>query len=203
MNLQIFSILLIIPYVAIMWQCLELTFIKICDIHILHGHVITRKEQWMKSFGLANIGGAIYVLIEILYRGYSHWTMYLLGGACFIQIGVINEVMQWTTPIEIQVLIGTAIATVNELVAGMIINIGLGLHVWDYSDQPFNLLGQICALFVFFWIFIVIIAIFTDDILRYYLYKEERPRYYTKIFKKTFTLPIPYRKDPDNWCDQH
>ena len=203
MNLQTFSILLIIPYFAVIWQCLEITFTKVSTIHLGHGHIVTRKEQWLKALWLANIGGAIYVCIELLYRGYSHWTMYLLGGICFIQIGVVNEIMKWTTPIEIRVLIGTVIATLNELVAGMIINIGLGFNVWDYSDQPFNLLGQICALFIFFWIFIVLIAIFTDDILRYYRYKEERPLYYTMIFRRTFELPIPHRKDPGNWCEQH
>lgn len=45
------------------------------------------------------IGGFIYVFLEILWRGYSHWTMWLLGGICFVALGLINEVLKWNTPL--------------------------------------------------------------------------------------------------------
>ena len=34
-------------------------------------------------------GGACYNLIEILWRGYTHWSMFFLGGVCFQWGGLI------------------------------------------------------------------------------------------------------------------
>ena len=51
------------------------------------------------------------------------------------------------------------------------------LNVWDYSNIPFNLDGQICLLFSFFWIFISLIAIILDDLLRYVLFDEPYHKY--------------------------
>ena len=33
---------------------------------------------------LTTIGGTIYYNFELIFRGFSHWTMYLLGGICFL-----------------------------------------------------------------------------------------------------------------------
>ena len=37
---------------------------------------------------LGNIGGIVYVFIELLYRGFSHWTMYIVAAISFILIGL-------------------------------------------------------------------------------------------------------------------
>lgn len=47
--------------------------------------------RYVKPFILFGIGGFLYYAIEILWRGYSHWTMFILGGLCFILVGFINE----------------------------------------------------------------------------------------------------------------
>ena len=44
----------------------------------------------MEAF-LFLIGGALYYLIEVLWRGYSHWSMFILGGVCFMIMGLLNE----------------------------------------------------------------------------------------------------------------
>lgn len=135
------------------------------------------------------IGGMVYVLIEILYRGYSHWTMFILGGICFIEIGVENELNpSWDIPIEIQALIGAIIITANEFICGCLINIGYGMNVWDYSNVPFNVMGQICIPFSIAWFFIAIVAIIVDDKIRYVLFREELPHYDSLIFHRTFYL---------------
>lgn len=41
--------------------------------------------------------------------------------------------------------------TAIELVFGLIFNVWLGMNVWDYSNQPFNILGQICPIFSLIW----------------------------------------------------
>lgn len=52
-----------------------------------------------------------------------------------------------------------------------------GWNVWDYSDQPFNLLGQICLSYTLLWIPLSAVAIVLDDFLRCLLFGEEWPRY--------------------------
>lgn len=41
----------------------------------------------LKHAVLAAVGGSVYVLLELALRGRSHWTMFLLGGLCFVLIG--------------------------------------------------------------------------------------------------------------------
>ena len=36
------------------------------------------------------VGGALYYLVELLWRGHSDWTMAVLAGVCFLLIGRIN-----------------------------------------------------------------------------------------------------------------
>lgn len=126
---------------------------------------------------LLGIGGLTYVGIELLYRGYTHWTMFFVGGTAGYCIGLINEVIPWEMPLWKQTLVGTAIVTVIEFVAGCILNLWLNWEVWDYSALPLNLLGQICLPFILAWSALVLCWIFADDYIRYWLWKEERPRY--------------------------
>ena len=130
------------------------------------------------------IGGAIYYEIEILHRGYSHWTMFLLGGLCFVLVGSLNEFIQERYKVDIplfpQMIIGSMIITLLEFITGYIVNIKLGWNVWDYSDKPFNILGQICPGASFAWFWLSLVCILLDDFLRYKLFGEEKRKY--KIF---------------------
>ena len=74
-------------------------------------------------------------------------------------------------------MIGAVVVTVLEFITGLVVNVWLGLNVWDYSDMPLNILGQICLPFSIAWIALSAIAIVLDDYLRYWLFKEEKPRY--------------------------
>ena len=35
-----------------------------------------------KYLFLFDVGGLLYILIELAWRGWSHWTMFILGGIC-------------------------------------------------------------------------------------------------------------------------
>lgn len=131
---------------------------------------------------LFGIGGLLYYVIEILWRGYSHWTMFLLGGFCFVLIGLINEIFTFQIPIVKQMLISTVIITVAEFMCGCIVNLWLGWGIWDYSELPLNILGQICLPYSILWFFLSLIAIILDDYLRNWLFGEEKPKY--KLFKR-------------------
>lgn len=143
-----------------------------------------RGKLLLKYAFLFLIGGLIYMGIELLWRQRTHWTMGIVGGICFVEIGLINEIISWSLSLIGQALIGASLVTINEFIAGVIINIWLGWNVWDYSQLPFNILGQVCLPFFFLWILVSVIAIILDDYLRYRFFDEEWPIYYIggKVF---------------------
>lgn len=138
-------------------------------------------KQLFKYLILWIIGGITYYIIELLYRGCSHWTMFILGGICFLALGLINEIIEWSTPLYKQMLMGSCIITVLEFITGCIVNLLLDWNVWDYSNLPLNILGQICPQFFIIWIPISTFGIIIDDYIRHWVFNEEKPRY--KLFK--------------------
>lgn len=124
------------------------------------------------------LGGIVYVGIELLWRGRSHWSMFIVGGLCFVSIGEINEIFPWDMPLLCQMVISSFIVTGMELFSGIILNIFLRWGVWDYSMLPYNFLGQICLLFSVLWALLSIVGIVIDDILRWKLFGEEKPHYH-------------------------
>lgn len=123
------------------------------------------------------IGGLVYVIMELLFRGRSHISMFFVGALCFIIIGSLNEFYTWQMSVISQMFISSIVITILEFICGLIVNVWLGLNVWDYSNQPYNLMGQICLLFTNLWFFISLIGIVLDDYLRYILFNEEKPKY--------------------------
>lgn len=123
------------------------------------------------------MGGLIYAIIEILYRGYTHWTMIIVGGLAFYFIGLLNEHVKWNVPIINQMAISTVIVTVIEFITGVIVNIILKWNVWDYSNVPLNLFGQICLPFCLIWFVLSFFAIMLDDFIRYWFFNENFPHY--------------------------
>ncbi len=121
-----------------------------------------RGKESMRKFcqtaDLFAIGGGTYGLIEVLWRGYTHWSMALLGGALFLLIGAGNRFLPAGTPLLVRGLAGAGVITAAEFAAGCILNLGLGLAVWDYSDMPFQLLGQICLPYSFLWVVLTMVA---------------------------------------------
>lgn len=133
-------------------------------------------KQILKYIALLIIGGAIYYLIEVVARGFSHWTMFFVGGICFILIGLINEITP-KMPLIKQMVLSSLIITSVEFASGCILNLWLGLNIWDYSDQSFNLLGQISLKHTFYWFLISFVGIVLDDFIRHFLFGEEKPKY--------------------------
>ena len=106
----------------------------------------------IKRYSIFFIIGAIgYAGIEIIWRGYTHWTMALAGGICFIIFSIVAEGFSESNILTRAILCAIGI-TLVELVFGFIFNRLLGMGIWDYSDMPFNLFGQICPLFSLFWV---------------------------------------------------
>ena len=123
------------------------------------------------------IGGFIYIGIELLYRGYTHWTMGIVGGLCFVTVGLLNEGLPWHMCFEIQMLCGGAIITCVEFMAGCVLNLWLHLNIWDYHQLPGNILGQVCPQFAAIWTALSAVIIPLDDWLREKLFGEPRQKY--------------------------
>ena len=113
---------------------------------------------------LAVIGGLTYMGIEILWRGHTHWTMCVLGGMCFALIGLLDE-WQDHPPMLLQMVQGAAIVTALELIVGLIVNRWLGWNVWDYSDMPGNLWGQVCPQFAAAWLVLSWAAVKLENLM--------------------------------------
>lgn len=134
----------------------------------------------MKPFKIPTLfltGGILYILLEIIWRSHSHWTMFFLGGLCFVCLGAINEIIPWEMPLWKQVLIGACIITGLEFITGIIVNLTLHWNVWDYSSMPGSILGQICPQYFILWLPVSLVAIVLDDWLRYWWFREEKPHY--------------------------
>ena len=134
-------------------------------------------QQKSKYLFLFITGGTIYGMIEMLSRGYTHWTMGVLGGICFICLGLINELLSWKTPLVLQMLIGSTIITILEFITGCIVNLWLDWNIWDYSDLPYNLLGQISLFSSIGWIGLSLVGIVLDDYIRWKWFGEDKPKY--------------------------
>lgn len=102
------------------------------------------------------MGYFIYSLIEIINRGYTHWTMSLTGGFILMILYIINS--RKTMTLMKSCFIGSVIITTIEFMVGVFDNIIMNWHVWDYSSMPFNILGQICLLFSCYWFLLCIPA---------------------------------------------
>ena len=108
----------------------------------------------MKRYGtFFLIGGAGYGLIEMTWRGHTHWSMIIAGGICFVIFSEIDARMRGLSLI-FKAAIGAVAVTAVELVFGVIFNIVLKMGVWDYSAIPCNLFGQICPIFSLAWLFL-------------------------------------------------
>ena len=102
-----------------------------------------------KKVAIFALGGGSYVLLELLWRRKSHYSMFLAGGTCLLLVGHLEEV-EPKLPFPLRILAGAGIITMVELAAGLLFN--RQYKVWDYRNVPGNYLGQICLPFSLFWI---------------------------------------------------
>ena len=119
------------------------------------------------------LGGCLYYTLEILWRGYSHVTMWFCGAICLSGIFQIEEAYQ-QKPLYKRALFSALFITAMEFVFGCIFNLWLRLEIWDYSHTPLNLLGQICLPYSILWFFLAFPAAFLCKLIRSAvgLYKE-------------------------------
>lgn len=101
------------------------------------------------------LGGTLYPAIELLTRGRTHWTMAATGGLALMLLYRYHKKHK-TTPLWKKCLAGTGIITALEFVVGCGANLVFDWNVWDYSNCPMNLLGQVCLPFSAIWFLLCI-----------------------------------------------
>ncbi|KZL91490.1 putative ABC transporter permease [Clostridium magnum] len=140
------------------------------------------------------IFGSIYLNIEVFLRaiagvligvqGISKWSlcgwtslwMFPIGGFCAVIIGSFNDKpAYYNLKMWQQVIMGGSFIIAVELLTGLFLNAYLNLNVWDYSQDKFNFMGQICLQNSILWYFLSIIVIWLDDVLSHYYYGDEKP----------------------------
>ena len=105
--------------------------------------------KYGKKVALFCAGGLGYVGLEYLWRGWSHSSMFLAGGTCFLLLGKLNKVSP-RLPLIPRCIVGSGIITTVELLAGLLVN--RDYTVWDYRGLPANYYGQVCLSFSLLWI---------------------------------------------------
>lgn len=123
------------------------------------------------------LGGIIYYGLEWLFRGFSHWSMFVLGGICMMFFAFQGRAVSWREALWKQVLRCTIFVVSCEFITGLIVNKYLHWSVWDYSDQPFHLFGQICLPFALIFAILCAGGIFLSGYLLHWLFGEEKPHY--------------------------
>lgn len=105
--------------------------------------------KFLRGCILFYIGGAAYMVLEFLWRGRSHGSMFLLGGLCFLLVGG-GMGNSRRIPLPLRPVLGAGIITSLELVTGLLVN--QDHRVWDYRNQLFQFQGQICLAYSLLWV---------------------------------------------------
>lgn len=122
-------------------------------------------KTWRNCF-LFCLGGGLYAALELLYRGRTYGSMFLLGGGCFLLLGRLRRLpLSWPT----LTILGALAITAGELATGLAVN--RDFAVWDYRGLPANFMGQICLQFSLLWMPLSLLAM-----LMYGAVEEKLPR---------------------------
>ncbi|CUX50402.1 putative ABC transporter permease [Clostridium sp. C105KSO13] len=127
---------------------------------------------------LWTLGGTIYYAFEMAFRGFSHWSMFVLGGVCMVFFAQQGLWVKWKDPLWLQVVRCAVFVTSAEFITGIIVNKWLKWNVWDYSDQIFHLFGQICVPFIILFSGLCALGILLTGYLLHWLYGEAKPQFH-------------------------
>jgi len=153
---------------------------------------ITLRKRIGKFVLLFSLLGCAYLLIELIFRAFQKslvgvlpgistmsligWTslwMFFIGGLSALAVGFINQV-NWVRKnlnVFLQCVLGAITILLVEFISGVFFNIWpFQLQLWDYSNLPLNILGQVSLQFGVYWFVMCPFAFWFDDFLRYHFY---------------------------------
>ena len=80
-------------------------------------------------------GGIGYSFIEVLWRGFTHWSMFLLGGFCYLLMGILAEQCCGRLPLWFCCFFSTLSITFLEFITGCVVNLGF-TSLWFLLSIP-------------------------------------------------------------------
>lgn len=122
-------------------------------------------QKFKEYSAVCVIGSVGYSLIEVLWRGFTHWTMGITGGVGFLMLYLTDLRMEGRGLFQ-RCLAGSAVLTSVEFISGCLVNCIFQMNVWDYSQRIGNVLGQVCPLYSFLWFLLCIPAMPLSAALR-------------------------------------
>ena len=123
--------------------------------------------KYWKQAVLFYLGGMSYTGVELLWRGWSHGSMFLLGGLCFLALGWMGK--RFSSRIAAGVA-GATTVTALELGCGLVVN--RQFQIWDYRQMPLNFHGQICLPFCLLWLPLCLVGLELYRVLERYLFVD-------------------------------
>ena len=116
----------------------------------MEGSAEAHAKGMVNGWLLFLIGGGLYVALEYFWRGWSHPSMFFTGGAALVLMsGLVARFAG--LPLIALAAMSALLITALEFVVGALVNVRLGLKVWDYSRLPHNLYGQVCLRYSLLW----------------------------------------------------
>ena len=142
---------------------------KIGKSKLIINKLIENTVLWMT-------GGLIYFYLEIAFRNYSHYSMIVCGGFCFVIVGTIGKYILETESdilkaVALIMFFGALVITTLELFTGIIVNMKLNMGVWDYSSMKYNVYGQICLTYTMIWALLSLLCVFVSNTIKKFLFK--------------------------------
>lgn len=128
-----------------------------------------------KTLLLGYLGGMAYAGLELLWRRRTHWSMFLLGGLCFLLIG---RLRRFRLPTILRGGLCAAMITVLELLTGLLVN--RDHSVWDYRRRRIQFKGQICLAYSLLWIPVSLMAMKLYDWLDRWVFRLTFGKYHVK-----------------------
>lgn len=138
-------------------------------------------KRLIQIFFIGCFSGEVYTTLEVMFRGRTHITMYILAFIVGIFIFLVNNTLfEFDTDFLIQVFSCTGFATLMELIFGLTFN--QDHSIWDYTGMFLNYKGQICLLFTIIWIIICGLSLILLDWIDWHIFKTtEKPYYRFKL----------------------
>lgn len=116
-------------------------------------------------FIVFTFGSVLYGLLEVVFRGHTHWTMILLGGTVFSALYYL-DLMTEKRNYVFKCFVGSAVISSMEFLCGYIVNVRLNMQVWDYSGIKYNILGQVCPKYAAVWFMLCVPAFVLSSFIR-------------------------------------
>lgn len=140
---------------------------------------IVNKKKLIPLLIIFITSGLIYTVLEMLWRGYSHWTMFICAGVCgIVMMGINDGLLKFDTDFRVQVLVSALLCTAAELIFGLIFN--SDFTIWDYRDMIGTihfLNDQINIFFILIWGIISVFGLPFLDWMQWRLGLGPRPYY--------------------------